>query len=261
VAIRVEPCGWELDTACCPDWAEAPADRREFVTRVAVELVWRLSGRRFGLCPITVRPCRRRCERPELSGWPPVPGSFWPVLTGGEWVNMTCGRCRQDCSCTELCEVELPGPVDSVTSVQVDDVTLPASAYRVHDHRRLVRVDGGCWPDCQDFTAAPGTDGAFAVTYVQGIPVPPGGRYAAGAYACQLLAACTGGECQLPARVTNIVRQGVSMTLLDPMEFLDKGRTGVAVTDTWLMSVNPYGLREPSRVYSPDVPVPRTVTF
>lgn len=262
MAIRVEPCEWPIDFTCCPDWDDAPAAQREFVTRVATELVWRLSGRRFGLCPITVRPCRRSCAQPEMSGWPPAPGGFWPVLSGGVWTNMTCGTCRDDCSCTDLCEVELPGPVHQVQSVQVGaGPALPASSYLVLDHRMLVRTDGECFPDCQDFTAAPGQAGSWAVTYLQGIPVPPGGRYAAGMYACQLLAACTGGDCQLPERVQTLARQGVSMSFLDPMDFLDKGRTGVAATDTWIASVNPYGLREPSRVYSPDITPPRTVTW
>lgn len=262
MAIRVEPCEWPIDTSCCPDWEDATPEQREFATRVATELVWRLTGRRWGLCPITVRPCRSSCAQSGVAGWPPPPGGFWPVLSGGVWTNMACGSCKPDCSCTELCQVELPGPVHEVTDVWVGEgPPLDTGAYQVLDHRFLVRTDGECWPECQDFTAAPGEAGAWAVTYLQGIPVPAGGQYAAGAYACQLIAACTGGTCQLPERVQNITRQGVSMSFLDPMEFLDKGRTGVAVTDTWIAAVNPYGLREPSRVYSPDITPPRTVTW
>jgi len=115
---------------------------------------------------------------------------------------------------------------------------------------RLPRSHGGGWGG-----------GAFAVTYRQGLEVPAGGRWAAGAYACELLAACMGGDCELPQRVQTLTREGVTMSFLDPMEFLDHGRTGVAATDTWIASVNPHGLVAPSTVYSPDMPQPRTVTW
>lgn len=261
MSIRVTPCQWPLITECCSDAWEAATDaQRLFATSVATELVWRLSARRFGICDITVRPCKRSCNQ-GVSAWPPPWGtSFVPVLSGGQWTNTTCGGCKSGCSCDELQEVVLPGPVDYVTEVRVDGAVLPATAYQVHDHRLLVRTDGGEWPSCQDLTAAPDEPGAFAVTYGQGIPVPPGGQYAAGIYACELLASCTGGTCRLPKRVQTVTRQGVTMAFLDPLDFLDKGLTGIPEVDQWISAVNPDKLRSPSRVYSPDsVPV-RTVT-
>jgi hypothetical protein len=58
--------------------------------------------------------------------------------------------------------------------------------------------------------------------------------------ACQLALACqpeTQGKCQLPKRVTNVVRQGVSMAMvLDPMAFLDEGKTGIYEVDLFLAS-------------------------
>jgi hypothetical protein len=262
VAVRVEPCDWAINTDCCEKWDAADPALQDFAKRVAVELVWRLSGRRFGLCETTVRPCRRRCDQPRLPTWPPPPGGgWWPVLTGGSWINAACGSCRPDCSCAELCEITLPGPVHSVAEVQVDGQVLDAGAYVVHDHRVLVRTDGGCWPDCQDLTAKPGEPGAFVVTYTQGVAVPPGGQYAAGVYACELVKSCTGGNCRLPKRVQSLTREGVTLTFLDPLDFLDKGRTGIPEVDQWIAAVNPAALREPSRVYSPDLPPPRTVTW
>jgi hypothetical protein len=265
VAVRVEPCDWPLDTTCCDKWADADPAKQQFAQKVATELIWRLSGRRFGLCPITVRPCRTSCDQPELPAWPPPAGqTSWPVLTGGGWINAACGPCarrRRDCSCVELQEITLPGPVHEITEVRVDGQVLDAAAYAVHDHRLLVRTDGEVWPDCQDLTAAPDQPGAFTVTYLQGVEVPPGGRYAAGVYACELLKACTGGQCRLPRRVQSLTREGVTLTFLDPMDFLDKGRTGIPEVDQWLAAVNPTGQRAPSQVYSPDLPPPRTVTW
>ncbi|MDX3229577.1 hypothetical protein [Streptomyces sp. ME19-01-6] len=51
--------------------------------------------------------------------------------------------CKSDCSCTELCEVCLPGLVHDVVSVDIDGKTLPPEVYRVDAPGRLVRVDGG----------------------------------------------------------------------------------------------------------------------
>lgn len=263
MSIRVEPCDWQLSTDSCPDWANATADQKTFATRIASELLWRLSGRRFGLCPATVRPCRSSCQQRGLAGWWP-PGSdvaFYPVLSGGVWLNAVCGTCRSDCSCSALCEIALPGPVDSVTEVRVDGQLVDPALYAVHDHRILVRRDDECWPDCQDLAAAPDEPGAFAVSYVQGIEVPPGGQYAAGVYACELIKAWTGGSCRLPKRIQSLTREGVTLTFLDPMEFLDKGKTGIPEVDQWIAAVNPNRLSQPSRVYSPDLMPPRTVTW
>jgi hypothetical protein len=59
--------------------------------------------------------------------------------------------------------------VYDVTEVQVDGVVLPDGAYRVDAPGRLVRTDGGCWPDCQDMGAPAGADNTFFVTYRYGL--------------------------------------------------------------------------------------------
>lgn len=261
MAIATMPCDWPINTDCCGTaWEDASPERRAFAAAVATELVWRLSGRRFGLCQQTVRPCRRDCATSEPTWPPPYGTSFWPVLSGGSWTNLACGSCKRGCSCEVLEEVVLPGPIHAVSEVWVDGVQLPAGAYQVHDHRLLVRVDGGAWPKCQDLTAEPNEPGSFAVVYDQGIPVPPGGQYAAGVYACELLASCTGGTCRLPKRVQTITRQGVTAAFLDPMDFLEKGLTGVPEVDAWISAVNPHKSQGPSRVYSPDLSPPRRIT-
>jgi hypothetical protein len=265
VSVRVEPCEWPLNVDCCSGaWDSASEEQREFARRVATELLWRLSGKRFGVCQMTVRPCRRSCAA-ALPNWPAGTGAYGaglytPILSGGTWLNTVCGSCKSDCGCDELCEVVLPGPVDSIVEVKVDGEIVSAAEYRVFDHRVLVGAGGRCWPNCQDLAAPDTEDGTFSVTYRQGIPVPPGGQLAAGVYACELVKSCQGVACRLPKRVTTLTREGVSMTFLDPMDFLDKGLTGVPEVDTWISAVNPERLRAGSRVYSPDVRPPRTVT-
>lgn len=261
MTIRVSPCEWPLQQCCGENWDNADQAQRDLATSVATEILWRLTGKRFGRCPVTVRPCKRSCDQAGVASWPPPWGTtFWPTLSGSGWTNATCGGCKRGCSCDVLEEVLLPGPVDSVTEVRVDGVVVPATAYQVHDHRLLVRTDGGEWPSCQDLTAADDEAGAFAVSYLQGIAVPPAGQYAAGVYACELLNACIGGPCRLPKRVQTITRQGVTLAFLDTMDFLEKGLVGIPEVDQWIQAVNPDKLRARSRVYSPDASPPRQIT-
>lgn len=64
--------------------------------------------------------------------------------------------------------------------------------------------------------------------------LPAGADLAAQRLAEEYLLAYRGKECSLPERVTNISRQGVSWTILDPQDFLQDGLTGIAPVDQWL---------------------------
>jgi hypothetical protein len=238
--------------------------QRDRATAIATEIVWRLSGMRFGLCPLVVRPCGRSCE--GSSTYYMAHGTFpvWqPNQVSGGFVNCLgdgCG-CASPCSCCAVCEVLLPYPVSSVTSVKVDGILVPPSAYRVDDHRELVRTDGGtCWPRCQNLSLPGTAAGTFEVSYLRGTPVPAGGLAAAGVYACEVLKACIGGPCRLPARVQTISREGVTIAVQDTLDFLDKGLTGIPEVDAWIRAVNPGRLQAYSQVYSVDVEVPRVST-
>jgi hypothetical protein len=260
VTIRTTACEWDLDMTCCPAWDSASNELKQLATDVATEIMWNLSGRQFGLCTVTVRPCREPCT--SAAGLEPLwgGGSYWPRMIDGAWIN-GCGECVTDCSCGPLCEVVLPGPVDSVVEVTLDGVVIDSTSYVVHNHRRLVRTNGECWPTCQHLDRPLTEEGTFGVTYRQGIPVPAGGRLAAGTYACELLKACQGLTCRLPKRVTSLTREGVMIGLIDPMDMLDQGRTGLYEVDAWLVAVNPNGLRHGARVYSPDRRPPRVQTW
>lgn len=255
-------CGWTLDDGCCAKLAAAFEDETTAVIAQrcvdqAAEILYALSGRQFGACEITVRPCRQDCSDGRVSG---LYGYPWtPQLINGSWVNTRCGRCKTDCSCTEVCELFLPGFVASVSEVKIDGVVLDDTDYRVDNGRNLVAM-GDCWPKCQDMSLADTEVGTFSVTYVKGRPLPVAGQAALGALACELCKACVGdASCCLPARVTSITRQGYSIAMLDPMEFLKDGRTGVYAVDVWLAAVNPKGRSRYAGVFSPDV-VPGRVT-
>lgn len=247
----------EADQAffCC-DVASYDPDLVVVATEAATMVLWALSGRRYGPCALTVRPCKP-------AGLGDSTGLGHGMRAGtinGQWVNV-CGHPSGGCGCTSVPEVVLPGPVQEITSVKVDGVELDPTAYRVDDHRRLVRLDGDQWPACQNLLATEDEVGSFVVAFTYGMVPDAMGRLATGELACEILKSCVDDEsCRLPQRVTSISRQGVDMTLLDPQAFLADGKVGLYYCDLWLSAVNPNGLRSPARIYSPDRRPPRVVS-
>src|SRR5687767_8479863 len=94
----------------------------------ATEVLYALTARRFGLCTITLRPCRRDCFDTlwwRSGNWWEFSGTYpMPALIGGLWFNITCGWCTGGCSCARVSEAVLPGPVHEVTEVKVDGTVL-----------------------------------------------------------------------------------------------------------------------------------------
>lgn len=120
-------------------------------------------------------------------------------------------------------------PVVDVAAVAIDGEPLVAGVdFQLVDRRYLRRLAGRSWP-CS----------GIVVTFSWGRQPTAMGVRAAGALACELLALDSGGDCRLPERVTSVTRQGVSAIILDPMAFLDKGKTGLYVVDLFLSAVNP----------------------
>ncbi|TDB80949.1 hypothetical protein [Micromonospora sp. KC721] len=247
---RTGPCNWPLNTAACKGWDTIDEAVRMAATHLAVEVLWALSGRRFGLCSTRVRPCRRRDQDAWLR-WEP-----WLTLPYGSLAITWCGCAWYgNCGCVPAaCEVSLAGPVHDVTQVLVDGVVVPADAYVVQDRRWLVRVDGDCWPWTQDLTLSDNQPGTWAITYRRGVQVPLGGQIAAGQYACEVAKALTGDSaCRLPRRVQSLARQGVQATFIDPAQLAKDGMTGLPEVDQWLRVVNPNRLPRDSVVWSPDL--------
>lgn len=226
-----ETCCWPVVAPdCCDSWDNATTEQREKAMRLAVDFLWAASGRQFGTCEVTVRPCGLSC--PCTSGpchlTPAGLGTLpWQphITSSGAWSNSTCSECR----CCAPCEVALPGPVSSITRVVVYGSTIDASAYRVDNARYLVRDDGQCWPECNDYSKRTGA-GVFEVTYVTGNEVPYGGMVAAGALACSLIQLCPDG-------------QNCGDCLSDA--------AATAVVDQWLALVNPNKLSQPATLIIP----------
>ena len=59
-------------------------------------------------------------------------------------------------------------------------------------------------------------------------------------------------KCRLPRGVTEISRQGVSMTIEG--ELFPNGQTGIPEVDAFIFLWNPFNMKTRPRVYSPDMP-------
>jgi hypothetical protein len=90
------------------------------------------------------------------------------------------------------------------------------------------------------------------VTAVYGQPVPKMGEVAMGELACEILKAMNGEECRLPAGVTQLTRQGVSVSVPDIGSIFSNGRTGLYLVDMFLISANPKKIMQRGRIFSPD---------
>lgn len=263
------PCEWPLrnvgecaDLDALADGAEGDITRAD-VEAAAVAYLWRWTGRVYGVCTTTIRPKRQDCDGSTYAGASGVPtGGAWfePVLVGGKWHNLACGLCGDECACARLYSIRLPGPVQTVEDVTIDGVSVDPDAYRVANRSELVRHDGGRWPICQNLDVDDGAEGAFAVTYRWGVPVPTGGQVAAGVLACELAKALRySADCRLPQRVQTVTREGVTVGMFDTFEGLDRGRTGIWTIDSWVASVN--GPRPHATVHNPDTRPPARTTY
>lgn len=247
------PVQWPCDVSCESPTATGNA------AKAATEVVWALSGRQFGECEVTLRPCRDSCaDTPfyDYATWPGAGGWPTPALIGGLWFNLTCGGCAGGCSCATVSTVRLPAPVASIVTVRVDGSPLATGAYRLDDNRLLVRIDGGTWPLCNDLNKADTEAGTWSVTARYGLKVPEMGRWAVGELACEILKAMGGEDCRLPQRVQTLARQGVTIQFPDISELLTEGRTGMFLVDGFIQSVNPSGLRRRAKTYSVDRAAP-----
>lgn len=241
------PCEWPVVYPGCSD-GFAPEPLASMPTsgvfeEMATQYLWNWTGRKYGLCPTTIRPCATDCTA-GLSTFGHLPGNSFtrPVLVGGLWFNVGCQRCGDLCGCGGVAPLSLPGPIYSVESVYDDGVLLSPDSYSVSNRRYLNRTDGLGWAAC-----------GLEITYERGVPAPLGGQVAAGVLALELAkASCNDKTCQLPQRVQTVTRQGVTVAMLDAFDDIDTGHTGIWIIDSWVASITKPPAR--SAVLSPDLP-------
>lgn len=255
------PCLWDLagQTDCCGDfWDTLTPEEQAAATSAATFVVWAATGRQYGPCELTVRPCGRDACDQGVANWGWFNGIWTPFVYGGQWFN-GCG-CWDICHCGPSDQIYLPGPVASVSQVLMDGVIVDPNTYRVDSLRYLVRTGvGNSWPWRQNFDVDSGPDTLF-VTYLRGTPVPAYLLNAAGTYACQWAKMCRNEPCQIPTRVVTLTRQGTTFDGVDIDALLERGLTGVTAVDQIITAVNPYGLKGRTRILSPDSDYPIMTT-
>jgi hypothetical protein len=153
------------------------------------------------------------------------------------------------CSCDGRHTLRLPGEASGPVTVRIDGATLDQSAYRLDNAGYLTRMDGDVWPMMQDMTLPPTEVNTFEVTYYPGVGPDPMLAYAAGLLAVEWVKACNGKDCKLPSGVTQVVRQGVSMTI--SAEAFGDGLSGIREVDAITAIYNPNRLKTPPRVLTP----------
>jgi len=269
MTIESGPCTWPDigSQLCCEDWDTYSLALQTQSADYAKLVLWAATGRQYGLCELTVRPCGRFCSGAG-AGWDGYFydgfGGWVPYIWNGVWKNCWCGSNGPVCTCEPDCQIYLPGPVYSITSVQVggESLNVTGGDIFVLDQQWLIRVDtSACWPQCGDQNLAPGDPEAFEVTYLRGLPVPTALANAYAALACEYAKACLGLPCRLPSRVSSISRQGVTISMVDVNELLRNGLTGLWEVDQVIAALNPNGLKGRTRFWSPDVLEPRQITF
>lgn len=255
------PCAWDVDPEAlgvCSGWGGYPLAIQNAALTLASSFLWGATGRRFGVCQVTVRPNQPGGTElayqtfPALLGADGIGAPGGPFLFGGRWFNAGCATA---CCGDQGCAVVLRGPVASVDEVLIGEEVIPASAYRVdvaNGAWLLVRLDGECWPVCQDFRVDEGEIGAFSVTYGLGRELPDALALACALLACEYAKALTGAECVLPARMTRLSRQGVEVEVEPPAP--DDGKTGIREVDDVIATLNPSKRQRPPVILSLDLP-------
>lgn len=258
------PCNWDVTITCdSTTWDSYSAAVQTAAMEYGAFTMWAATGRRFGLCETTIRPCGQTCQNNTVGGYFWSEGSWYPYIYNGAWRNCWCSNSGAPgcCACAPSCQVYLPGPVYSIpaTGVSQDGAVVSVDSWRVDNGKWLVRTDGTCWPECQDYDVDDGTDTLF-VTYWRGLEVPDLLSTAAGMLAQEWAKACVGQACALPQRVTSIARQGVTMNNVSIDDLLKNGLTGLPMVDQIIKRMNPGNLPRKLRIASPDAPTSRIVT-
>ena len=243
------------DDCCNLDFEALNPALRMMVAQWAANYLYTATGKLYGGCPRTYRPCRENCApAANCCGGYALTGLARPYKLANslDLVNVSCGLCRGRCGCSEVSEVYLPG-VSSVLNVRIDGIDYdPCGMVAVYDESRVVRVDGGRWPVCQELSRIDGP-GTWSITVLEGKCPPAGVELITGILMCEFAKACMRrDDCRLPRRIQTITRQGVTIGFNDRFENLADLRTGIWEIDAWIEQARFTGAATPS-IVSPEL--------
>jgi hypothetical protein len=234
----------------------ADSDYAYEAVKTASHILWSLSGRKFsGSTTVTERYTSAFDPYLRSDG-----GRFShvPVLINGSVENFPTGGSSRNFyhdimgdGTSSLTRIRLRGrKVVEIHNLRDDKGNIiDPDTYYLGDHSTIYGTPNANW-----------TSANVEVTYTYGTPPPASGRAAARILANELVKLYANDDtCALPQRVTSIVRQGVTYTVLDQQSFIDELKTGIYAIDLFLRAVNPDKARARSRVFSPDTPRARRI--
>lgn len=254
-ANRTVPCNpyvtHEELLACCSNVAEGATEEDTLISRqLASEFMFYRTAMQYpGTCTETIRPCYA-CS-PCSDDGPP----YEATIIDGRMYNIRCTG--NACNCEDKCEIRLPdSPVASVDEVKIDGVVLDPAAYGLYNDV-LARVDGGCWPYCNELYLATTEEGTWSVTYTFGYEAPQLIKTAAAVLACHWQDMCSDSDscnaCRIPKNATTMNRAGTTYQLLTPaaMQTFTGNALLVGITevDYAIQTFNPKGFRRMARIY------------
>lgn len=240
------PCPWDVaysdvqlycPTAPVVDDDEEPAagtitsDEADAAVLTATAVLWEATGRRFGVCTRTARPCahRGRCA----------------------------GACGASCcSTTYYDRIDLDphgrSPVDAVASVVVAGDTLDAESYAVVDARWLLRLPPLTrWPTRSDIAGDPPD---LEIEWSYGTPPPTDLVLSAVVpLACELAKKYAGQPCSIPDNVISVSREGAQFVMTDLTALVSDGHIGPPSVIAAIRRAHPYGpsVQQPGGMVNP----------
>lgn len=178
------------------------------ILEAAVNLAWAATGRRYGVCTETLRPC----------------------------LGCDCGSAYNECGCFVYQRIDLDPaqdmggisqPIQSIGSVTLLGVPLlPGTDYALGENRWLYRLPRGeLWPACQDIGAVPAP---VEIEVGRGWP-PPRDLILLGVLplAREMAANDCGDPCSIdPSKVQSVQREGISFALISKGDAWKEGLTG-----------------------------------
>lgn len=187
-------------------------------------------------------------------------------LTGKQFNGTATTTVTPKCECYDCAPNRITmglWPVTAIVAVRENGVDQDPADYHIDEYRYIVKNDGTAFPRCANwYEAAAGPDDdeehgyVFEITVEHGIPAPRLLKRAVSALACNFYSLnadddCT--DCDLPERITNISRQGVSWEVADFVALMQQGSTGIWAVDIAVKVFNPMGLQSPSFVWTPEI--------
>lgn len=236
-------------------------------------VLYELSGRMFtGECgPVTIRPVSRPTDS-DTRAWPggSSPNGWFSAWGSASSYGANVPGVLARYGSVEPPTIELAWPVSEIVQVLIDGVVIPGpydpvtqtGEWELRNFRELIRIrptpgfdptQRWGWPTSQVMDLPDSQVGTFSITFTFGQPPPEMGSLAALKLSEMLALPQLGDTSHYPKRVTQVARQGVSVSVADVMDVMKSGSLGIWEVDAFMLAVNPGKNQRQAQAWSPDV--------